>query len=506
MKMRKISRFVTMGDSLSDRGTLQNRYLLGFIPMSWLSGLRGESPEGRFTNGLAWSDHVIAMFSNVFTIEEFKNTATPPEKSKLIDALDLAGDKIYKFKSDDSEDIADEVICRNEKVLKRIQNSYNLNNDRTITYEGENLVRNYNEGGLTSFDYSWVINNITTWTRNSLKLFFSCLILATLGEKRSQLLADDAQQGLSKQHKAETLVIEWSGANDLITANAKPTRAAVDKAVAARVANLKELIKNGYQSFVWFNLPNLALTPRYQAKSQAERDNAERCSDYFNKELEKAYKELSINYPHCSIELFDVDKIFREVYQKPADYHFDASKLKDPYTRSAAFRINEDGTSPATGYMFWDDVHPTADMHALLATRFYQKFSMKYSFSPPQPDAEEEKMNVSEDLLLKAYQNVHAKKVAKEQASFFRGARRPQVAREALSLESILERAINGGDKRALSVLKELHWLDKDGEINFNIPVLKKALRKVNAAHAASQMESTQLEEPRGPLLVAGLR
>lgn len=496
MEIRKISRFVTMGDSLSDRGTLQNRYLLGFIPMSWLSGLRGESPQGRFTNGLAWSDHVIAMFSNVFIINQLKNPTNYPDKRASLDALDLAGDTKNKRGWDDS-DIAAAVARRDERVRELIKTSYNLKNDRTISYQGENLVRNYNEGGLTSFDYSWVINNIKTWTRNSLKLFFSCLILATLGEKRSQLLDDDERQGISKQHKAETLVIEWSGANDLITANDKPSRVAVERAVAARISNLKELMKNGYQHFVWFNLPNLALTPRYQARSQAERDNAEACTNYFNSELEKAYKELSINYPHCSIELFDVNEIFTQVYQNPADYNFDESKLKE------AFGTNHDASTPSTGYMFWDDVHPTADMHALLADQFYRKFSLKYSFSPPKADAEEAKINVSEDLLLKAYQNVHRKNAVKEHATFFRGARRPQMMHETLSIEGILARALHGGDKRALATIKELNWLNKQGELNLNIPVLKKALHKVNTAYLASQGHRATREGARAPLVAS---
>ncbi len=501
MKPRKISRFVTIGDSLSDRGTMHDRYLLGFIPMSWLSGLRGESPAGRFTNGLAWSDHVIAMFSNVFVVNELKNPAKPPEKSALLNALDLDGDKKYKHGWDDS-DIAEAIVRKDEKIKKQIQSSYNLNDDRMISYKGENLVRNYNEGGLTSFNYSWVINNILTWTRDSLKLFFSCLILATLGEKRSQLLADDRAQGLSRQHKAETLVIEWSGANDLITANARPTRDAVDKAVAARVSNIKELMKNGYQHFVWFNLPSLALTPRFQARSQAERDNADDCTNYFNSELEKAKKELAINYPHCSLELFDVNAIFKKVYENPADYNFDPAKLKEPYLNSEAFRINADGTSPATGYMFWDDVHPSADMHALLADEFYRQYSMKYGFSPPQDDAVEAKIHVSEDELLRAYRNVQRSSAGRERHTMFRSAR-PAQAQQDLNLEGILTQALHHGDKRALSVMKELQWFNKQGELNLNIPVLKRALDRVNAARRAPQREHVEREDARAPLLAA---
>ncbi len=494
----KISRYVTIGDSLSDRGTMWDRYLMGFIPMRWLSGLIGDSPQGRFTNGLAWIDHAVAMFSNEFIINELKN---PHKKSALSNALDLAGDK-KSYPGWDDSDIADGVVYKDKRLTKLIKDSYNLNDDRKISYKGENLVRSYNEGGLTSFNYSWVINNILTWTRNSLKLFFSCLILATLGEKRSQLLADDRRQGLSRQHKAETLVIEWSGANDLITVNVRPTRDAVDKAVAARVDNIKELMKNGYQHFIWFNLPSLALTPRFQAKSQAERDNADDCTNYFNRELERARKELAINYPHCSLELFDVNAIFTKVYENPADYSFDPTKLKEPYLNSEAFRINPDGTSPAKGYMFWDDVHPSADMHALLADEFYRKYNMKYAFSPPQEDVVEARIDVSEDKLLRAYRNVNRSTAGRERHTMFHSAR-PAQAQQNLNLEGILTQALHHGDKRALSVMKELQWFNKQGELNLNIPVLKRALNRVNEAQRAVQRGHVEREDGRAPLLVA---
>lgn len=501
MEARKISRFVTMGDSLSDRGTLYRRYLLGFIPMSWVSGLKGASPQGRFTNGLAWSDHIIAMFSSAFIINELKNPPNPAEKSANFDALDLAGDKKSKH-GWDASDIADAVSRHYENGVSFIQSSYSLKDDLTISYKGENLVRNYNEGGLTSFDWSWVINSIMSWTRSSLRLFFSCLILATLGEKRSQLLADDERLGLSKQHKAETLVIEWSGGNDLITAHARPTRVAADRAVAARMSNIKELMKNGYQHFIWFNLPNLALTPRYKAKSQAEQDNAQDCTEYFNRELEKAYKELSINYPHCSIELFDVNAIFTRIYHNPEVYNFDQALLTEPCVQPGA-RINPGSTAPATGRMFWDEIHPSADLHAIIAARFYRKFSMNYHFSPPQDDAVEAKIDVSEDALLRAYRNVQGSQISRERNALFRGARPAAQAQHALDLDGILTRALHGGDRRALSVMKELHWFNEQGELNLNIPVLKKAIRRVHEAQNAVQIEGIERDDPRVPLVSA---
>ena len=51
---KKITQLIIMGDSLSDRGTLNQRKLFGLIPMSYLSGLSSKSPRGRFTNGFLW--------------------------------------------------------------------------------------------------------------------------------------------------------------------------------------------------------------------------------------------------------------------------------------------------------------------------------------------------------------------------------------------------------------------------------------------------------------------
>lgn len=56
--MTQIARLIVLGDSLSDRGTLNKRKLLSFIPMSYLSGLSSKAPKGRFTNGYLWGDYV----------------------------------------------------------------------------------------------------------------------------------------------------------------------------------------------------------------------------------------------------------------------------------------------------------------------------------------------------------------------------------------------------------------------------------------------------------------
>ena len=463
MRPSKISHVVMMGDSLSDRGTMAHRRLLGVVPMNQLSGLKGESPDGRFTNGFAWSDYVSAMIANQFIINDIEDT-----------------------RDIDATDIADGLIDGDLTIVPLIDKSYTLNQDRVIDFKGKNLVRNYDEGGLTAYDYSWRFSK-------SISRFFSRIILPSLSDMREKLLADDISHELSKQHKAETLVVEWSGANDLITVNERPSQVEVSKAISARVENIKELIKKGYKHFVVFNLPDLALTPRFQARDKASRDNAHSCCKSFNEELVKACKELSTVYTHCSFEVFDVNHIFGEIYTNP-EPHFSREKLSKPYIRSTDFEIRPDGTSPAKGYMFWDDVHPTADVHAQLAEHFYTMLKLKYNLTEPVVDSvKSQQMNITEDELLASFRKLYGETLRKEQNGFFGAFQRSNIAYRTASLDDILVHALLNDGWRTLRVMKELQWFDSRNNLNLNIPVLKQALGRVDAMHLGSPISPLRI-------------
>nr|WP_241480327.1 SGNH/GDSL hydrolase family protein [Legionella norrlandica] len=334
----KISHLVVLGDSLSDKGTLNKRELLGFIPMSYLSGLSSKSPRGRFTNGFLWGDYVGATTAEQFEIEHIRKK------------LKLQNDAI------NNADISDELLSNNKEKRKN-EKSFSLNEDNHILFKGTRFARFYCEGGLTAHDYS------SSFTFN-LALFFTRLILATLGGKRNQLLNDDKKYNISNLEKSETLVVEWSGANDLITANEKPSRAAADKAVNDRIENIELLIRNGYRNFVLFNLPDLSLTPRYQRKSREEQQNASNSTEYFNQQLRTKSLELIKKYQNLRIPInlsvFDVNEQFKKVYNNPEQYGFERDKLKSPYVESDLFKKNQQNPvdqkkhiSPAKGYMFW---------------------------------------------------------------------------------------------------------------------------------------------------------
>ncbi len=354
MKPCKISYFVTMGDSLSDRGTFYHRYLFGFIPLKRLSHLHEASPKGRFTNGFVWSDHVCAMLANESIIDE-----------------------LMKKRHLDSTDIADGIINHDPYIEHLVRQSYTLSDHQSIAYQGQDYVRNYNEAGTTAHDYHW------TSGKNASQLLCRNLV-STLSDMRHKLLKHDETHQISGKQKAETLVIEWTGSNDFLLVDERPSKIQADKAIANRVENIKQLMQHGYRHFALLDLPDISLTPRYQQMSEEERINAHRCSIYFNKKLAEACKKIDCDYPDCSIEVFDVNTTFTNIVRDPEKYGFDSAKTKSPYIYSEDFKkdtSNKQMLPSAKKAMFWDDLHPTAMLHALIGEGFYKKFHEKYYFA-----------------------------------------------------------------------------------------------------------------------------
>ena len=451
----QISNMIMMGDSLTDRGTLNKEFILGCIPMSLLSGLAGKSPRGRFTDGYTWDEYVSSMMSVELLIRQLKAEGKSPE------------------------DIADAVIEHRKQIEKQISESYNLDDDEAVKFEGQRFIRTYGEGGLTAHDYSWQPSY-------SIMRFFTRLIVSTLAHIRAQLFDDDRKQKVSPAQKAKTLVVEWSGANDLITVNEKPSLTEVESAVRARVKNAESMIKQGYRHFVLINLPDLSKTPRYQAKSASEQANAKACSEEFNRQLALAAKRLHTLYPQCSVEIFDVKKVFDEIYENPEKFGFDSGK------RTASYTSLLDGKSPdapkpkSKGYMFWDDVHPTSHMHALLANRFYTQFSAGYQLVAPDGVKQAPTPEVSADALFHAFFAKYREKWQGDKLGFFYQFRQMNIhflqrLHEGTyedRLANIFKHALFEGGDRTRDVLVKLRWLDKDGQLILNVPVLQDAMNK----------------------------
>jgi hypothetical protein len=418
----------------------------GIIPNSIIVDF-SKSPHGRFTNGYNWVDFTCAYLVNEF------------QTKHLEESLNLS-----------AADLADDVEDDDPKVEPEVQAEKTLEEDTKVDEEGERFARTFCEGGLTSHNYSheWILN---------IKCMGARKFVSNLDEKRGLLFESDKKLAISKDEKSKTIVIECSGGNDLLTVNPNPTNEIADIAIAARIENVKKLYEAGYRNFVLGNLANLALTPRLQNMTKQDRDIAKKVSKHFNQKLIDECKKLKNECPDLSIHIFDTYSTLDNIYKNPGKFGFDEDKKNLQYTKSADFNL-ADGVSTAPGYMFWDDIHPTANLHARLGEIFstFIKSIKEYKFqAPPKSDATSPRFMV-ETFLKKYHEKLNSDKTSPWSAFGMWDTTKSKLSHDAIESEDdypriladILYHGINEGGDRTRQILLELEWIDSNNNINFS--------------------------------------
>lgn len=361
-----VSHIIMEGDSLLDRGISYKRLVGDIIPMKFLSGLWGRSPDGRFTNGYPCSDRIIAQFATDFTIRELKD-GKRMTNDYIVDTIIV--NKYFDHKINQGcwhkktrDSIIDSMPTRDKRLYAALHDRFDLKNPEFVKFKASIFAITECEGGLSSRSFA---NECS----GDVKIDSSRHILPCLAQKTERLLQYNKQHNVSKEQISKSLLIELSGANDLVTLDTAVKMENAKLAVEARKQNIQTLNAAGYKYFIIIGLPDLSLVPRFQAKSREEQDHVHKVCMSFNRRC----KALQSDDPDCLIKVLDINTIFTEIYEHPEKYGFDKDKLKIPFDDSVDFKKSKmkNGARPAKGYMFRDDVHPSADMHAILAEYLY---------------------------------------------------------------------------------------------------------------------------------------
>ena len=165
-----------------------------------------------------------------------------------------------------------------------------------------------------------------------------------------------------------------AGANDLIpvlTAPTTPTNpGALDTAgvAAARAVatNVQALVGLGARNLVVAGLPNLGATPRSLAVGGPGGPGATfglRASNAFNNELRGQLTSIAAGTADLNLIYVDLQGILDRVAQD-----FAALGFSNATSFALAPAAQGGGAGNAAGYVFWDDIHPTAATHAILAS------------------------------------------------------------------------------------------------------------------------------------------
>lgn len=150
----------------------------------------------------------------------------------------------------------------------------------------------------------------------------------------------------------DALVTVWAGGNDFLNAHQTNPLIPVENIGAA----ITTLAADGGKTFLVPNLPLLGEIPGTLGLPKAQRDGLDALSAAFNAALTAKLDALQANLG-VKIDRLDVNGIIQLVRSNPAAYDF---------TNTTTGALN-DGVVSGQGYLFWDDVHPTAAGHAVIA-------------------------------------------------------------------------------------------------------------------------------------------
>jgi outer membrane lipase/esterase len=129
-------------------------------------------------------------------------------------------------------------------------------------------------------------------------------------------------------------------------------------AVGAIGDGIVSLVGAGIENFMVFNVPPFEATPAFTQENPAAAPLAAYAAGVYNALLAQQLAGLA---GVADIELFDANLAFLDVLTDPAAYGI--SNVADACLDPPAICPDPDS------YMFWDNVHPTATIHAEIADR-----------------------------------------------------------------------------------------------------------------------------------------
>jgi cholinesterase len=167
----------------------------------------------------------------------------------------------------------------------------------------------------------------------------------------------------------EALYVVWAGPNDLFAisdlTDSKLVLSTVSNAVRNLSSAVRTLIRHGARHILVPGLPDLGLTPLLALEST----QATLLSNTFNEALSAALDRIESESRGVDIKRFDVAGLLRELHGSPGAFGFANATDQCILDPTFACLLDSFNSGSAAGYVFWDDVHPTAATHEFLAKR-----------------------------------------------------------------------------------------------------------------------------------------
>lgn len=164
------------------------------------------------------------------------------------------------------------------------------------------------------------------------------------------------------------------GGNDFINYGRQAHEVLASVEFAAR-----KLLDDGAEHIVLMNLPDISIAPEVRGSSREAAVRGQVLA--FNSGLEKVRERLS---GQARVDIFDAFSIFAAALERPADYGIDnvRDSCLDIRGQGHLVYAGRHAVAPACKtadtYLFWDRLHPTRRVHAVLGEAMAEFIAARY--------------------------------------------------------------------------------------------------------------------------------
>jgi len=161
------------------------------------------------------------------------------------------------------------------------------------------------------------------------------------------------------------LYVVFAGSNDFINGQTNVATPATRLAT-----DLSRLITAGARNFLVPNLALLGGTPRFNGNATTAAAYNTR-TEQFNAAMDAKLLDLSDDATGLAFFRLDVASLFADAIAMPAKFgltNVTSAAALGLQPGASSYNTSQIATN-ASEYLFWDDLHPTATVHSILATR-----------------------------------------------------------------------------------------------------------------------------------------
>jgi outer membrane lipase/esterase len=181
------------------------------------------------------------------------------------------------------------------------------------------------------------------------------------------------------------LYLIFVGGNDVANATLQGTGAtAIASAVGAELAAVQSLRSAGAANFLVVNVPNIGITPRFAQGSPALAPTATTLTQLYNSTLASGLAGLNLG--GANVTLFDLYGFNTRVLANAG--RFGLTNLTDPCFTNAPLSAATTaacgaGAANIGGFAYWNEFHPTGNVHALWAEGFERALGVRVPAPSP---------------------------------------------------------------------------------------------------------------------------